>query len=165
VTAADDAVVAAKEWQRNHFPGKGHLPVAPAKRMAVVACMDSRLDIFALLGLAIGDAHVLRNGGGVISDDMIRSLAVSQRKLGTQEIVLVHHTDCGQTKVSDDEFTAELERDTGERPAWPIFAFTDPVADVRESMHRIRTSPFIPNRGQVRGFVYHVETGELREVV
>jgi carbonic anhydrase len=164
VTATDDAVVAAREWQRKHFPGKGHVPVAPAKRLAVVACMDSRIDTFGLLGLAIGDAHILRNGGGVITDDVIRSLAVSQRKLGTEEILLVHHTDCGQTRITDEGFAEELERDAGLRPHWTIHAFTDPAEDVRESIRRIKDSPFIPHRDRVRGFVYDVDTGELREV-
>ena len=139
-------------------------PVAPAKRLAVVACMDSRIDTFALLGLQVGEAHVMRNAGGVITDDMVRSLAISQRKLGTREIVLVHHTDCGLTKTTDAQFAAELERDTGASPTWTAEAFTDPVASLRESMHRIRTSPFVPERGSVRGFVYDVDTGELREV-
>jgi carbonic anhydrase len=164
MTATDDAVLASRRWRDQHFPGDGSLPVAPGKHLAVVACMDSRLDIFGLLGLGIGEAHVIRNAGGIITDDMLRSLAISQRKLGTREIILVHHTDCGLQKVTDEEFAEELEQDTGTRPTWTAGAFTDPAESVRESMRRIRQSPYVPNRGDVRGFVYHVESGELREV-
>jgi carbonic anhydrase len=164
MTATDDALAAARTWRTEHFPGDGSLPVAPGKHLAVVACMDSRLDVFGLLGLGIGEAHVMRNAGGIITDDMLRSLSISQRKLGTKEIILVHHTDCGLMKVTDESFAAEVEADTGARPEWVAGAFTDPVSSVRESMRRIRQSPFIPQRGDVRGFVYHVESGELREV-
>ena len=164
MTAIDDAVQAARRWRIEHFPGDGSLPVAPGRHLTVIACMDSRLDIFGLLGLGIGDAHVIRNAGGILSDDMLRSLAISQRKLGTREVILVHHTDCGLMKITDESFAAELEHDTGERPRWSPGAFTDPVTSVRESMRRIRQSPFVPHRGEVRGFVYHVEDGELREV-
>jgi carbonic anhydrase len=165
VTATDDAVQASRDWRRSRFPNEGHLDVAPSKQLAVVACMDSRIDVFGLLGLQVGEAHVLRNAGGVITDDMIRSLAISQRRLGTREIVLVHHTDCGLMKLSEDGFKAELEADTGMKPTWAIESFTDPAISVRQSMQRIRNSPFLPARGAVRGFVYDVDTGELREVV
>jgi carbonic anhydrase len=163
VTATDDAVRASQAWRQSHFPGEGHLDVAPRKQLAVVACMDSRIDVFGLLGLQVGEAHVLRNAGGVVTDDMIRSLAISQRKLGTREILLVHHTDCGLMRLSEDGFKAELEEQTGIRPAWAVESFTDPRASVRQSVQRIRISPFIPHRDEVRGFVYDVDTGELRE--
>jgi carbonic anhydrase len=136
----------------------------PAKRVAVVACMDARLDLFGILGLEPGDAHLIRNAGGVATDDVIRSLSISQRKLGTREIVLVHHTDCGMLTFTEDEFRQELLEETGVKPAWVAEAFTDLDADVRSSIARIRTSPFIPHRDAVRGFVYEVETGRLREV-
>jgi carbonic anhydrase len=165
VTATDDALQASRDWRRSRFPNEGHLDVAPRKQLAVVACMDSRIDVFGLLGLQVGEAHVLRNAGGVITDDMIRSLAISQRRLGTREIVLVHHTDCGLMKLSEDGFKAELEADTGMKPTWAIESFTDPAISVRQSMQRIRNSPFLPARGAVRGFVYDVDNGELREVV
>ena len=137
----------------------------PARRVAVVACMDARLDLFSILGLKPGDAHLIRNAGGVATDDVIRSLAISQRKLETREVVLVHHTNCGLLMFTEDEFRAELQADTGLKPTWAAEAFTDLDADVRNSMQRIRTSPFIPHRDQVRGFVYDVETGTLREVI
>ena len=136
----------------------------PSLGLAIVACMDSRLDIFAALGLDGGEAHVLRNAGGVITDDVIRSLAVSQRRLGTREIVLIHHTDCGMQKVTDDGFRAELQEATGMAPSFAIESFTDVEADVRQSIARIRSSPFIPHRDRVRGFVYDVDTGRLDEV-
>jgi carbonic anhydrase len=136
----------------------------PARRVAVVACMDARLDLFGILGLEPGDAHLIRNAGGVATDDVIRSLSISQRKLGTREIVLVHHTDCGMLTFTEDQFRQELLEETGVKPAWVAEAFTDLDADVRSSIARIRTSPFIPFREAVRGFVYEVETGTLREV-
>ncbi len=163
MTATDDAAAASRKWREQHFPHKGHLAVSPTRHLAVVACMDSRIDVFGLLGLEVGEAHVLRNAGGVITDDMIRSLAISQRKLGTREILLVHHTDCGLMRLSEDGFKAELEEETGMRPTWAIESFTDPVASVRQSMQRVRTSAFVPHRDQVRGFVYQVDTGELIE--
>jgi carbonic anhydrase len=141
-----------------------HVDVRPRLALVVITCMDSRIDLFGLLGLDIGDAHVLRNAGGVVTDDMIRSLVVSQRALGTTEVVLVHHTDCGMQKVTDDAFKADLEAETGQRPAWALESFTDPVADVRQSMARIRSSPFVLHRDFVRGFVYDVDTCELVEV-
>jgi carbonic anhydrase len=142
----------------------GDLPIPPAKHVAVVACMDARLDVHGLLGLQVGDAHVIRNAGGVVTDDAIRSLAISQRLLGTQEIVLIHHTDCGMLTFSDDEFRRAIQDDTGIKPPWSPESFTDLDADVRSSIGRIKSSPFIPHRDAVRGFVYEVETGRLREV-
>jgi carbonic anhydrase len=141
-----------------------HLDVEPARQLAIVTCMDSRLDVFAALGLAPGEAHVLRNAGGVITDDVIRSLAISQRRLGTREVMLIHHTDCGMEKVTDDGFRAELEETTGVAPAFAIESFTDAAADVRQSLRRVRHSPFVPHRDAVRGFVYDVDTHQLREI-
>lgn len=141
-----------------------HLDVKPARRLAIVTCMDSRLDVFAALGLGDGEAHVLRNAGGVITDDVIRSLAISQRLLGTREVMLIHHTDCGMEKISDDSFRAELQETTGVSPAFAIESFADVDADVRQSILRVRRSPFLPHREAVRGFVYDVDTHRLREV-
>jgi carbonic anhydrase len=143
---------------------RGHLDVRPSLRLAIVACMDSRLDVFAALGLEDGQAHILRNAGGVITDDVVRSLAISQRRLGTEEIVLVHHTDCGLQLITDDGFRAELQDATGMAPAFAIESFTDVEADVRQSMARLRHTPFLLHRDRVRGFVYDVDTGLLREV-
>jgi carbonic anhydrase len=142
----------------------GHLDVRPSRRLAVVTCMDSRLDVFAALGLGDGEAHVLRNAGGVITDDVIRSLAVSQRRLGTREVMLIHHTDCGMQTLSDDGFRAELLQATGVAPAFAIESFSDVDADVRQSILRVRRSDFLPHRDRVRGFVYDVDTHRLREV-
>jgi carbonic anhydrase len=144
---------------------KGTLPLPPAKRIAVVACMDARLNPYGLLGLSEGDAHVIRNAGGVITDDEIRSLAISQRLLGTEEIMLIHHTDCGMLTFGDDDFRRQIQDDTGVKPEWPAEAFDDLEADLRQSIARIKASPFIPTKDKVRGFVYEVETGQLREVV
>ena len=141
-----------------------HLDVQPSRRLAIVTCMDSRLDVFAALGLKDGEAHVLRNAGGVITDDVIRSLAVSQRRLGTREVMLIHHTDCGMQKLSDDGFRAELEEATGVAPSFAIESFTDVEADVRQSILRVRRSEFLPHRDAVRGFVYDVDTHALREI-
>ena len=132
--------------------------------IAIVACMDARLNPYGLFGLREGDAHVIRNAGGVVSDDVIRSLAISQRLLGTREIILVHHTDCGMLTFRDDDVKAQIEADTGIRPPFALEAFSDPDADVRQSFARIKASPFIPNTAAVRGFVYEVEKGTLREV-
>lgn len=143
---------------------RGHLDIHPARKLAIVTCMDSRLDVFAALGLGQGEAHVLRNAGGVITDDVIRSLAISQRRLGTEEILLIHHTDCGLEKVTDDAFRAELQAATGMAPAFAIESFTDVEANVRQSIARVRSSPFLLHRDRVRGFVYDVDTGLLREV-
>jgi carbonic anhydrase len=141
-----------------------HLDLRPARALAIVTCMDSRLNVFAALGLRDGDAHVLRNAGGVITDDAIRSLAISQRLLGTREIMLVHHTDCGMQKLTDDGFRAELQEATGVAPAFAIESFTDLDADVRQSIRRVRRSPFLLHTDEVRGFVYDVDTHRLREV-
>jgi carbonic anhydrase len=141
-----------------------HLDVRPRRRLAVVACMDSRVNTFALLGLRDGEAHILRNAGGVITDDVIRSLAVSQRRLGTRAVMLIHHTDCGMQTITDDGFRAELQEATGLAPAFAIESFTDVDADVRQSILRVRRSPFLPHRDLVRGFVYDVDTHALREV-
>ncbi|HEX5193425.1 MAG TPA: carbonic anhydrase [Solirubrobacteraceae bacterium] len=140
------------------------LPGAPARKVAVVACMDARLNVYAALGLSEGDAHVIRNAGGAVTDDTIRSLAISQRLLGTEEIVLIHHTKCGMLTFSDDEFRGCIERDTGIRPPWAAEAFGDLEGDVRQSIARIKASPFLPHTGAVRGFVYDVDSGRLSEV-
>ena len=142
----------------------GDLPLPPAKRVAVVACMDARLNPHALLGLREGDAHVIRNAGGVITDDEIRSLSISQRLLGTEEIMLIHHTDCGMLTFRDDDFRRQVEDETGIKPEWSAETFDDLERDVRQSIARIKASPFIPKKDQVRGFVYEVESGRLREV-
>jgi carbonic anhydrase len=142
----------------------GDLPLPPAKKVAIVACMDARLNPYGLLGLNEGDAHVIRNAGGVITDDEIRSLAISQRLLGTEEIMLIHHTDCGMLTFSDDDFRRQVQDDTGIKPEWAAETFTDLDDDVRQSIARIKASPFVPNKDNIRGFVYEVETGELREV-
>ena len=140
------------------------LAKAPAKQLAVVACMDARLNVYDLLGLELGDAHVIRNAGGIVGDEEIRSLAISQRKLGTREIVLIHHTDCGMEGLDDEEFAAELEQETGSRPDWSPGGFRDVEQDVRDSIARIKDSPFVPHKDAVRGFLYDVETGRLNEV-
>ena len=141
-----------------------HLDVRPTRRLAIVTCMDSRLNVFAALGLRDGEAHILRNAGGVITDDVIRSLAVSQRRLGTREVMLIHHTDCGMQTLTDDGFRAELQQATGIAPSFAIESFTDVDADVRQSILRVRRSPFLPHRDVVRGFVYDVDTHLLHEV-
>src|SRR4029077_16632725 len=141
-----------------------HADGRPSRRLAVVTCMDSRLDVIAALGLHDGEAHVLRNAGGVITDDVIRSLAVSQLRLGTREVMLIHHTDCGMLNLSEDEFRTELEQATGIAPTFAIGAFADLDEDVRQSVLRVRRSPFLPHRDQVRGFVYDVTTHRLREI-
>jgi carbonic anhydrase len=143
---------------------QGALPLPPAKKVAVVACMDARLNPYALLGLNEGDAHVIRNAGGVITDDEIRSLSISQRLLGTEEIILIHHTDCGMLTFADDDFRLHLQQETGIKPEWAVEAFQDLEVDVRQSMARIKASPFIPRKDAVRGFVYDVKTGTLAEV-
>jgi carbonic anhydrase len=142
----------------------GDLPLPPAKRVAIVACTDARLNPYGLLGLHEGDAHVIRNAGGVITDDEIRSLAISQRLLGTEEVMLIHHTDCGMLTFADDEFRRQVQDDTGIKPEWAAETFSDLEEDVRQSIARIKASPFVPNKDNVRGFVYEVETGNLREV-
>jgi len=141
-----------------------HLDLHPSRRLAIVTCMDSRLDVFAALGLVDGEAHILRNAGGVITDDVIRSLAISQRRLGTREVMLIHHTDCGMQKLTDDGFRAELQAATGVAPAFAIESFSDADVDVRQSILRVSRSEFIPHRDIVRGFVYDVDTHRLHEV-
>jgi carbonic anhydrase len=143
---------------------KGYLPLPPAKGVAVVACMDARLDVHKILGLEEGDAHVIRNAGGVITDDEIRSLTISQRLLGTREIILIHHTDCGMLTFSGDELKAQIHEDVGVKPHFSMESFSDLEEDVRQSIARIQASPFISHKESVRGFVYEVETGRLREV-
>jgi carbonic anhydrase len=142
----------------------GDLDARPTRAIAIVTCMDCRLDVYGALGLADGEAHVLRNAGGVITDDVIRSLAVSQRRLGTREVMLIHHTRCGMLTLTDDDFRAELQRDTGVAPAFAIESFSDLDADVRQSILRVRRSDFVPHRDTVRGFVYDVDSHRLREV-
>jgi len=143
---------------------KADLPLPPATRVAVVACMDARLNPYGVLGLSEGDAHVIRNAGGVVTDDVIRSLTISQRLLATNEIVLIHHTDCGMLTFHDDDVKAQIEADTGIRPPFALEAFPDLEGDVRQSIARIKASPYIPHKDSVRGFIYEVETGRLVEV-
>jgi len=143
---------------------KGHLPLPPARHVAVVACMDARLDVHELLGLDEGDAHVIRNAGGAVTDDAVRSLAISQRLLGTREIVLIHHTDCGMLTFTDSELKAQIQAEVGIRPPFALESFADLDEDVRQSIARVKASPFVPHREHVRGFVYDVKTGRLREV-
>ncbi|MFF1822840.1 beta-class carbonic anhydrase [Kribbella sp. NPDC058245] len=158
-----DELLANAERYAESFD-KGDLPLPPAKRVAVVACMDARLNPYGVLGLSEGDAHVIRNAGGVITADERRSLAISQRLLGTQEIILIHHTDCGMLTFTDDEFKAGIQAETGQKPDWSAEAFSDLDADVRQSIARINADPFIPNKTSVRGFVYDVTKGSLREI-
>jgi carbonic anhydrase len=158
-----DQLVANNDTYAESFD-KGDLPLPPATKVAVVACMDARLNVYGALGLEEGDAHVIRNAGGVVTDDAIRSLAISQRLLGTEEIVLIHHTGCGMLTFTDDDFKRSIEEDTGIKPEWAAEAFPDLDADVRQSIARIKASPFIPRKDAIRGFVYEVETGRLREV-
>jgi carbonic anhydrase len=162
VTAIDELVRNADSYSESF--SNGDLPLPPATRVAVVACMDARLNPYGLLGLHEGDAHVIRNAGGVITEDEIRSLAISQRLLGTEEIMLIHHTDCGMLTFDDDDFRRQVQDDTGVKPQWAAEAFDDLDADVRQSIARIKASPFIPKKDHVRGFVYEVECGRLREV-
>src|SRR5213592_1409287 len=158
-----DELVHNAEFYAEGFD-KSALPLPPAKHVAIVACMDARLNPYGLLGLQEGDAHVIRNAGGVVSDDVIRSLAISQRLLGTREIILIHHTDCGMLTFKDDDVKAQIETDTGIRPPFALEAFPDPEKDVAQSLARIAANPFIPHKDQVRGFVYDVTTGPLHEV-
>lgn len=158
----DRLVASAGEW--SHDFTAGDLGVEPSLQLAVVACQDSRLDPQGLLGLGPGEAHYMRNAGGTVTDDMIRSLVISQRFLGTREIVLIHHTGCGMLRFTDDDLLRSLHRETGIRPTWAVETFEDVDEDLRMSMRRVRTSPFIPHTDAVRGFVYEVETGRLREV-
>ncbi len=162
MSVTDDLLKNNEEYARGF--DKGDLPVPPDKGVAVVACMDARLNVYGMLGLQEGDAHVIRNAGGVITDDEIRSLVISQRLLGTREIVLIHHTDCGMLTFTDDAVKDQIQADTGIRPEFALESFSDLEGDVRQSMARIQASPFIPHKDAVRGFVYEVETGRLREV-
>jgi carbonic anhydrase len=162
MSATDDVLSNNAEYAE-HF-ANGDLPAPPARKLVVVTCMDARIDVHAVLGLRDGDAHVLRNAGGVVTDDTIRSLVISQRALGTDAVALIHHTRCGMLGVDEDEFKQQLEDETGQRPEWPLGGFSDVDEDVRESMARVRESPFVGKKDQVRGFVYDVETGRLREV-
>jgi carbonic anhydrase len=162
VTVIDELVANAGAYSESF--ASGDLPLPPAKHVAIVACMDARLNPYGLLGLHEGDAHVIRNAGGVVTDDEIRSLAISQRLLGTTEIMLIHHTDCGMLTFRDDDFRRQVQDDTGIKPEWPAEAFEDLDEDVRQSIARIKASPFIPVKDTVRGFVYEVESGRLREV-
>jgi len=162
VSVTDELLANASRYQSTF--DKGSLPLPPARHVAVVACMDARLNPYGLLGLSEGDAHVIRNAGGVVTADELRSLAISQRLLATNEIILIHHTDCGMLTFTDDEFKAAIVKDTGLKPPWSSEAFADLDEDVRQSIGRILADPFIPHKESVRGFVYDVHTGGLREV-
>ena len=163
MTATDEFLSNARGYAASF--AEGELPMPPAKRVAVIACMDARLNPYGLLGLGEGDAHIIRNAGGVVTEDAVRSLAISQRLLGTVEVILIHHTDCGMLTFRDDEFRRQIQEDTGIKPGWAAEAFDDLEADVRQSIQRIKTSPFIPRKDNVRGFIYDVKTGRLEEVV
>jgi carbonic anhydrase len=162
VSATDELLENAKAYAASF--DKGALPLPPGRKVAIVTCMDARLNPYGLLGLHEGDAHVIRNAGGVVTDDEIRSLAISQRLLATEEIILIHHTDCGMLTFSDDGFRRSIQDDTGIKPQWAAEAFSDLDEDVRQSIARIKASPFIPRKDSVRGFVYDVHDGSLREV-
>jgi carbonic anhydrase len=162
MTVTDDLLRNNAEFAKSF--GKGDLPMPPGKALAVVACMDARLNVYALLGLEEGQAHVIRNAGGVVSDDVLRSLVISQRLLGTREVILIHHTDCGMLTFSDDQVKADIEADVGLRPHFALEAFSDLERDIRQSIARIKASPFVPNKDSIRGFVYDVHRGALQEV-
>ena len=162
MSTTDDVLSNAEQYASSF--DKGDLPMPPGRKLAVVACMDARLIPTKVLGLQEGDAHVIRNAGGVVTDDAIRSLAISQRLLGTEEIILIHHTDCGMLTFHDDDFKRSIQDETGVKPSWAAEAFSDLDEDVRQSIARIRSSPFVPSKHSIRGFVYEVETGRLREV-
>jgi len=161
--SAIDEFLSNNQTYANKF-SKGSLPMPPAKQIAAVVCMDARLETGALLGLAEGDAHVIRNAGGVVTDDVIRSLTISQRLLGTREVMLIHHTDCGMLTFTDADLKQQILDDTGVNPPFDMEAFTDVDGDVRQSIDRVKASAFVPYTDQVRGFVYEVESGQLREV-
>jgi len=163
MTVTDELLANNQAYARSF--DKGDLPLPPGKKVAVVACMDARLNVYGALGLTEGEAHVIRNAGGVVTDDEIRSLAISQRLLGTEEIILIHHTDCGMLTFTDDQFKNSIQEETGIKPEWAAESFADLETDVRQSIARIKASPFIPLRDSIRGFIYEVETGRLREVV
>lgn len=162
MSTTDDLLQNAKAYEASF--DKGELPLPPGKKIAVLACMDARLNPYGLLGLSEGDAHVIRNAGGVVTDDVIRSLAISQRKLGTRTVLLVHHTDCGQLSYTDDQLREELLNDTGITPTWAPESFADVDSDLRQSLRRVRTNPFLPYTDDVHGFVFRVEDGTLREI-
>jgi carbonic anhydrase len=161
MSATDELLENNQRYAETH---RGQLPLPPSRALAVIACMDARLNVYAILGLAEGEAHVIRNAGGVVTDDEIRSLAISQRLLGTREIILIHHTDCGMLTFTDDDFKAAIQADTGIKPPWAAEAFGDLEGDVRQSIARIKASPFVPHTDSVRGFVFDVATGKLNEV-
>jgi carbonic anhydrase len=162
MTVTDQLLQNAEEYASRF--DRGDLPLPPAKRVVVLACMDARLNPYGLLGLNEGDAHVIRNAGGVVTDDEIRSISISQRLLGTEEIILIHHTDCGMLTFGDDEFRHQIQEEVGIKPEWAAEAFDDLDTDVRQSIARIKSSPFIPRKDNIRGFVYDVKTGKLNEV-
>jgi carbonic anhydrase len=162
MSVTDDLIRNNEAYSRSF--NKGQLPMPPAKHVAVLACMDARLDVHKILGLQEGEAHVIRNAGGVATDDAIRSLVISQRLLGTKEIILIHHSDCGMLTFKDDEVKGQIEKETGIRPQFALEAFSNLEADVEQSIARIKASPFIPDKTSVRGFVYDVKTGRLNEV-
>ena len=161
MTVTDDYLANNAEYASNF---DGPLPLPPSKHVAVVACMDSRLDVYRILGINEGEAHVIRNAGGVVTDDVIRSLAISQRLLGTKEIILIHHTDCGMLTFTDDDFKRAIQQETGIKPTWAAEAFPELEEDVRQSLRRIDASPFVTKHGSLRGFVFDVSTGKLTEV-
>ena len=162
MTVTDDLLRNNAEFAKSF--SRGDLPMPPGKALAVVACMDARLNVYALLGLEEGQAHVIRNAGGVVTEDVIRSLAISQHLLGTKEIILVHHTDCGMLTFTDDQVKADIEAATGLRPHFALEAFSDLERDIRQSIARIRHSPFVLHKDSIRGFIYDVTTGQLQEV-
>lgn len=163
MTVTDELLANSERYSADF--DKGELPMPPGLHLAVVACMDARLNVWGVLGLSEGQAHVIRNAGGVVSEDAIRSLTISQRLLGTSEIILIHHTDCGMVTFSDDAVKAQIQADTGIRPSFALEAFPDAEEDVRQSIARIKASPFVPHTDAIRGFVYDVKTGKLNEVV
>lgn len=160
--SATEEYLANNERYAESFSGP--LPMPPSKQVAVIACMDARLNVYGMLGLGDGEAHVIRNAGGVVTDDAIRSLAISQRLLGTREIILIHHTECGMLTFTDDQFKRTIQDDVGIKPTWSAEAFGDLDEDVRQSIGRIKASPFVPNKDSVAGFVFDVATGQLHEV-
>ena len=161
MTVTDEYLANNAQYASNF---KGPLPMPPSKHVAVVACMDARLDVYRILGLNEGETHVIRNAGGVVTDDVIRSLTISQRLLGTEEVILIHHSDCGMLTFTDDDFKRAIQEETGVKPPWAAEAFRDPAEDVRQSLRRIENSPFVNKHVSLRGFVFNVATGKLEEV-
>ena len=161
MTVTDEYLANNAQYASNF---KGPLPMPPSKHVAVVACMDARLDVYRILGLNEGETHVIRNAGGVVTDDVIRSLTISQRLLGTEEIILIHHSDCGMLTFTDDDFKRAIQEETGVKPPWAAEAFRDPAEDVQQSLRRIENSPFVNKHVSLRGFVFDVATGKLEEV-